>query len=339
MAQISQIEEIKAIENADQIAAYRLGGWWVVDKKNEYSVGDRVIYASIDSWIPHELAPFLSKGQEPREFEGVRGQRLRTVKLRNQISQGLLLPLHVLTNYGADLEIGDDVNSHLAAHLQIVKYEPPIPAQLAGEVKGPFPGFISKTDQERIQNLSAEFNQWQEEGSIWEVTEKLDGCSMTAYIRDGEFGVCSRNLELRPNETNSLWHAAIAQGLEEIIISTGRSLALQGELVGEGIQGNLYKLKGQKFYLYDIFDIDAGRYLLPEERDHLFNSNLNFKVLRVPLLNSDCLLPGNIDEALKQAEGKSALNPAVEREGVVFKRHGSNASFKAISNQFLLKEK
>lgn len=234
-----------------------------------------------------------------------------------------------------DLVEGTDVSELLG----IVKYEPPIPAQLAGEVKGPFPGYISRTDQERIQNLSEEFAQWQDENSHWEITEKLDGCSMTAYVRDGEFGVCSRNLELRRNETNSLWRAAIVQNLEAIILSTGRNLALQGELVGEGIQGNLYKLKGQKFFLYDIFDIDAGRYLLPEERDALFNSNHDFKVLRVPLIATERSLPETIAQTLEWAEGKSELNPAVEREGVVFKRHGSNASFKAISNRFLLREK
>ena len=337
LATVRRIDDIRPIPDADAIECAVIGGWSVVIKKGEYREGDIAVYCEIDSWIPHELAPFLSKGQEPREFEGIRGERLRTVKLRGQVSQGLLLPLHVLTNYGADLEIGDDVNSHLAAHLQIVKYEPPVPAQLAGEVKGPFPGFISRTDQERIQNLSDEFAQWQYENAHWEVTEKLDGCSMTAYVRDGEFGVCSRNLELRHNETNSLWRAAIAQDLKEIILSTGRNLALQGELVGEGIQSNLYKLKGQKFYLYDIFDIDAGRYLLPEERDVLFNSNHSFRVLRVPLLATERSLAPTVEELLQWAEGKSELNPTAEREGVVFKRHGSNASFKAISNRWLLK--
>jgi RNA ligase (TIGR02306 family) len=333
LASIKKIEEVKPIRDAILICAYRVDGWWVVDQIEKYQPGDLAVYCEIDSWIPHDLAPFLSKGQEPREFNGIRGERLRTVKLRGITSQGLLLSLRDPIVYQAllgsnDWYEGQDVSEMLG----IVKYEPPIPAQLAGEVKGPFPGYISKTDQERIQNLSLEFAQWQFEEARWEVTEKLDGCSMTAYVRDNEFGVCSRNLELRRNETNSLWRAAVAQNLEEIVRSTGRNLALQGELVGEGIQGNLYRLKGQKFYLYDIFDIDAGRYLLPEERDA-------FEVIRVPLLATECLLLPTVEEILQWAEGKSELNPTADREGVVFKRYGSNASFKAISNRFLLKEK
>lgn len=91
LASIQRIEEIKDIENADAIQAYRVLGWWVVDRKGQHKVGDLVIYLEIDSWVPYELAPFLSKGQEPREYNGVKGERLRTIKLRGTTSQGLLL--------------------------------------------------------------------------------------------------------------------------------------------------------------------------------------------------------------------------------------------------------
>jgi RNA ligase (TIGR02306 family) len=87
LATIREIEEIKPIPEADKICAYRVDDWWVVDTINKYQVNDLVIYCEVDSWIPHELAPFLSKGQEPREYNGVKGERLKTVKLRGQISQ------------------------------------------------------------------------------------------------------------------------------------------------------------------------------------------------------------------------------------------------------------
>ena len=151
MAWIAKIEEIRSIPNADAICCYRVGGWWVIDKKEAYKVGDLCVYASIDSWIPHELAPFLSKGSEPREYNGVRGERLRTVKLRGQVSQGLLLPLEpTCANIESRLFEGLDVS----APLNIQKWEAPIPASLAGDVRGAFPSFIPKTDQERC--LSAE---------------------------------------------------------------------------------------------------------------------------------------------------------------------------------------
>jgi RNA ligase (TIGR02306 family) len=93
MAWVAKIDEVTEIPNADAICAYRVGGWWVVDKKNAYNTGDLCVYVSIDSWVPHAVAPFLSKGQEPREFNGVKGERLRSIRLRGQISQGLLLKL------------------------------------------------------------------------------------------------------------------------------------------------------------------------------------------------------------------------------------------------------
>lgn len=341
MATVRKIDSIRPIPDADAIECAVVGGWTVVVKKGEYNPGDLAVYCEIDSWIPHDIAPFLTKpGQEVKEFEGIKGERLRTVKLRGQLSQGLLLPLSLLTNYGADLDEGEDVNSHLAAHLQIKKYEAPIPAQLAGEVKGMFPSFIPKTDQERIQNLSAELDAWNAERSRWEITEKLDGSSMTVYMNRGEFGVCSRNLELKRNMDNSLWKAVYQQGIEEILVAYdsfdgGLNIALQGELIGEGIQGNPYKIRGQKFYLFDIYLIDEGRYMIPDERQTFANST---GINQVPLTDMNfMLLDLTIDEILTMAEGKSELNAQTEREGIVFKRMDGKASFKAISNRFLMK--
>ena len=96
LATIRCISAIHPIPDADAIEVAQVDNWKVVVKKGEYRVGDLVVYCEVDSWIPHELAPFLSKGQEPREYEGIKGERLRTVKLRGTTSQGLILPLSVL---------------------------------------------------------------------------------------------------------------------------------------------------------------------------------------------------------------------------------------------------
>ena len=331
LATIRKIDAVHPIPDADAIECAVIGGWTVVVKKNEFKAGDLAVYFEIDSWIPHELAPFLSRGQEPLEFDGVKGERLRTIKLRGQLSQGLLLPLSILTNYGADLDIGDDVNSHLAAHLQIKKYEPPIPAQLAGEVRGLFPGYIPKTDQERIQNLNEEYQEWS--GLTWEVTEKLEGTSMTVYVTDDDTGVCSRNLNLRETDTNTLWQVAHRDQIITAIEDSGGNLAVQGELIGEGIQGNIYKLRGQSFYVFDVYDIKNGRYLTPVERRNFCELNA---LLHVPVLATDASTPP-LDFILHSAEGKSDLNPLTEREGIVYKCNEKQTSFKAISNKFLLK--
>jgi RNA ligase (TIGR02306 family) len=337
LATIRKIDALRPIPDADAIECAVIGGWTAVVKKGEFKVGDLAVYCEIDSWIPHELAPFLSKGKEPRVFDGIEGERLRTVKLRGQLSQGLIIPVgRFNSDHNALYVEGYDVS----ADLGIVKYEAPIPAQLAGEVKGMFPGWIQKTDQERVQNLTEEFDHWLKEQHVWEVTEKLDGSSMTVYLRDGEFGVCSRNLELKPSETNSLWKVAVRNDLELKLRRANRNLALQGELIGEGIQGNPYKQKGQEFFLFDIYDIDASKYLTPAERNAFVEEH---DIKHVPVLAFgaelwDTLGINSIDNILKFAEGKSVMGMiGCEREGLVFKSKAMQCSFKAISNKFLLK--
>jgi len=335
MATIRKIDAINPIAGADAIEVATVGGWKVVVKKGEFTAGDLAVYCEIDSWIPTGLAPFLSKGKEPREYNGLKGERLRTVKLRGQVSQGLLLPLGIGV-YGVNAQLGEDAD--VSELLGIQKWEAPIPAQLAGVMRGSFPSFIRKTDQERIQNLKKELEHWNTEYNTWEVTEKLDGSSMTVYFNNGVFGVCSRNIDLVRDENNAFWKTAISAGFEKMLTDHGANLALQGELVGEGIQGNPYGLTGQKFYLYNIFNIDQQEYLSPwAVRPWAILTG----VLHVPLLEREMSLTGTtIDYLLDNAEGKSALNNNVEREGVVFKRNGQNyTSFKAISNKFLMGEK
>jgi RNA ligase (TIGR02306 family) len=201
MASIQKIAEVKAIPDADKICAYRVNGWWIVDQVGKYVVGDLVVYAEPDSFIPATLAPFLTKpGHFPKTYLSVEGEKLRTIRLRKQLSQGLLLPLNVVFDAmtmeqrliaGSDELIeGTDVSETL----NIVKWEAP-PEFTSADARGSFPSFIIKTDQERVQNCFADMEEHFEH-QTWEVTEKCEGSSMTVYFRDGDFGVCSRNLNL-----------------------------------------------------------------------------------------------------------------------------------------------
>ena len=332
MATIRKIDALRPIPGADSIECAIVGGWTCVVKKGEYVAGDLAVYCEIDSWIPYEVAPFLSRGNFPHVYNEVKGERLRTVKLRGQLSQGLLLPLSTLTMVESELFEGLDVSFPLG----IVKYEAPIPASLAGEIKGMFPSRIPKTDQERIQNLSVELEEWKTENLTWEVTEKLDGSSMTVYIIDGEVGVCSRNLDLKRNPDNSLWRAAIKHKLEEKLVSYN-NIAIQGELVGNGVQGNMYKMRDQDFYVYDVYDIDAGRYFTPAERMSLVQA---LDLLHCPVFKSYWMLTTEtVADLLQMAEGKSVMGTIAgpEREGLVYKCNERQVSFKTVSNRFLLK--
>ena len=332
MASIRRIDDIVPIEGADAIECAVLGGWKVVVKKGEFTVGNLAVYCEIDAWIPTELAPFLSKGKEPREFEGIKGERLRTVKLRGQLSQGLLLPLEpTCANIESELFEGLDVS----VPLNIVKWEAPANAQLAGQVKGNFPSSIPKTDQERVQNLTKEIKAAFDNNLLFELTEKLEGSSMTCYLIEQEFGVCSRNLDLKRTDDNTLWKVAIEDKIElKMRIAGLDNHGIQGELVGPGIQSNIYKLSKPMFFVFDIYDIKKGAYMNPVERQAMI------KVLQlnhVPVLTNDKDLGiGTVDELLLWAEGKSFLNGKQEREGIVFKQIDGGMTFKAISNKYLL---
>jgi RNA ligase (TIGR02306 family) len=342
LATIRRIADIRPIPDADAIEVAVVDGWKVVVKKGEYKPGDLAVYLEIDSWVPHALAPFLSKGQAPREYNGVKGEKLRTIKLRGQVSQGLLLKLETVPEKGISnavpfIEDGrirhqvvnGDEGSDVTEILRIQKWEAEIPAQLQGQVRGAFPtSLIPKTDQERIQNCFAEI---EAKGDVdYEVTMKLDGTSCTIFRWEGELRVCSRNLELKVNDENrdnTLVKMALAVGDK---IANG--LAFQGEVWGEGIQGNKEKIKGQRFSVFDIFDINAHEYLSPDRRRQLC---YDLDIVHVPVIDSHASAPASVEEGLAIASGPSIH--AAHREGVVYKcNENPSFSFKIINNDWLV---
>ena len=335
MARVVRIDAINPIDGADQIEVAQIGGWKVVVKKGEYTVGSLAVYCEIDSFIPHSIAPFLTKpGQSLKVYNEVEGQRLRTIKLRGQISQGLLLPMSIQGSdglvVGALFTEGDNVTEFLG----VQKWEPPAEFR-AANAKGIFPYFIPKTDCERVQNLSCQVQQWAEDEVVFQKSEKLDGSSMTVFYKDGEVGCCSRNLELKDDGTSTFWETAKSEKLVEKLISLGKNIALQGELLGGQIQGNAYKITGFKFFLYDIYDIDKQEYLRPEVVEQFAEEH---GVSHVPVIGYVTLPKEDIVQALLlDADGKSAVGCNPKREGFVYKStKDTSISVKCISNSWLL---
>ncbi len=325
------IDDVQPIVGADLIEVATVKGWKLVVKKNEYSIGDHAVYCEIDSFLPvREEFEFLRKSSY-RKMGEQEGFRLKTIKLRGQISQGLLLPVSLLEGY--TYQIGEDVSERLG----VIKYEPPVPAALGGIAKGLFPSFMPKTDEERIQNLSGQYEEFRKH--TFYVTEKLDGSSATFYLNDGVFGVCSRNLDLEETDDNTFWKIARAEKLEEKLAGLGKNFAIQGELIGEGVQGNPYGLRGQTVRFFNAFDIDRYEYLGLDEFKTLFAS---LELQTVPILDEQYTLPASLDEMLTIADGASVLSPKgkeVEREGLVIRSKDRKVSFKVISNKFLLNER
>lgn len=334
LASIQKIVDVLPIEGADRIELVKINSWQVVvAKEANHKVGDLVVYCEIDSFLPIQPQfEFLRKSSFKRMGEQ-EGFKLKTIRLKQQISQGLVISLNDIQLANKELlEEGMEVTEELG----IVKYEPPIPAELAGKVKGLFPSFLVKTDEERVQNLTKEYTQWVNSDIKFYLAEKLDGSSATFYIKDGIFGVCSRNLDLIETEDNTFWKLARQLDLENKLVILNKNISIQGELIGEGVQGNPYGIKGHSVRFFNVFDIDSHQYLSVYE---LINLMDELGLETVPMLDMNFKLPSSIDELLKMADGFSVLNGKTIREGLVIRSHDRKISFKAISNNFLMNEK
>jgi len=323
LATIRKVLDLVPIEGADFIELAIIGGWQCVVKKGEFSVGDLCVYFEIDSLLPR--APwneFLFTDQTSTIV------RLKTKKFKGQISQGLLVPISAFPDLPANTY---DVTNFL----KIEKYES---AALLGEgnAKGTFPNFLHKTDEERIQNLdfSKVLNHMKEIPHY--ATEKLDGTSITIFVNEGEFGVCSRNNLLKEDFNSKYYKPVVDLDLEKKLKSLKRNIALQGELLGPNIQGNKYQLNEYKIYFFNLFDITNQSYLHYDELNDLCK---NFGLNIVPLIDLPNPLPEDYKDFLKMAEGKSVLNSKTEREGLVIRHISAKRkySFKMISNKFILK--
>lgn len=378
---IRTIDEVLPHPNADRLEIVKIGGWQCVSGKGNFKSGDKAVYLEIDSFVPVDREPFKFLEKNAITWNGKVGARIKTIRLRGELSQGLLLPTKDLFSTLHPKSEIDGVSIDYSEMFGVEKWEMVIPAQLSGKVKGSFPSFIPKTDQERIQNLWNEVkgNKPVQEyvhpetgvvyspkpknnispDDVYEVTLKLDGSSMTTYYKDGVFGVCSRNLELKDenselkNESwktiqNSFWQAARKYDIEAKLRDFGFNIALQGELIGPGIQGNNEELEEIEFRVYDIWLIDEQEYASAEYRRNLC---VSLGIPNVPTIQM-AFDPEEFDEtdvvyetfdfetvekAIAYATGPS-MNPKSMREGLVWKNiNHPEFSFKVISNDYLEK--
>lgn len=375
---VRTITKITPIPDADKIECAHIDGWTVVVGKNEFFEGQNVFYFEIDSMLPldNSLFEFLeSRGitiQNSKKYH-----RLRTMRLRGQLSQGLILPystLNKLIPYESKrLEVEkryqEDNEGDFSEFFKVVKYEPPIPMCLQGEVSE-YPVWLSTPDEERIQNFSQE--QIQEilsDKDNWIPTEKIDGTSISfyAYITEEgvlKSGVCSKNWSIVENEDNTYWKVFKKprikyEGSEQISIQRYLQLkcleearattwgsntpcyVLQGELFGEGIQGNRYKQKGQTVRFFNFFQNHKQISIEEIQKQH---SELT--KLWVPILNIE-KNPSSLEEFISSPDNiNSNVNPELKQiEGIVWRHRtktflnnkNTKASFKTISNKYLLR--
>lgn len=361
LAHIERVIDLQPIQGADRIETATVLGWQCVVKKGEVKVGDLVCYIEIDSIVPD--IPYF-------DFMKERNFRVRTIKLRKQISQGLIVPCKQykdgcllplgLTGTLAVYREGDDVTEALG----IVKYESQsdkessgnfLPKkkypwyiryltryqwfrQLTGMKSKSFPDWISKTDETRLQNMPFVLN---DKSQTFYITEKLDGQSATYWYKhhwlNPEFGICSRTVR-KSESDGSNWSVVakklqLKQRLKAYYSTTKKQIAIQGEIIGDKIQGNKYKIDGFDFYVFNVFFIDEKRYANISEIQWACRQ-LDLKT--VPLIEDGFVLKPTVQEMVELSKGKSILYP-VDREGIVVRSHDQQISFKVINPDFLLK--
>jgi len=311
-----QITDIQPIEGADAIEVASVRGWKVVVRKGEFTVGDEVVYFEIDSALP--LADPRFSFLEPRGVKVLDGKNfhvLKTIRLRGQVSQGLILP-------------ADQFSDGLP---EIEKYEKPIPMDGEGFI-GQYPSdWAIKTDAERIQNLGKFMDKINE--LDWVATEKIDGTS-TTYINDGgNLRIATRNWEVEINP--GLMRYKVAQELD-LINRIPEGYAIQGELFGPNLQNNPLGRTKVEFRAFNLFT--KGELVPYDEWPE------SLVEIRVPVL--DWTLPDTVESILEQVDGmKSLISPDRRAEGVVWHcgtAHeflGDRDGFKAISNSYLAKQK
>lgn len=357
--------------NADNLEIALVDGWKCVVKKGDFKAGDRVIYFEIDSLLPVTAQfeflrkyAYVNKSWMFKELGVTEGFRIKTIKLRGEISQGLVVPVP------KDLEYLTD-SYDLTGHFKVLKYEVPLSKEFvsyfAPGAGGKFPSFFPKTGETRIQN---KFSAVQENKNImFEVTRKYHGMSISFYAKLADdltffertkltlanwfgfnmkpiyrYGVCSHNVELKLNYNGNTFvdfanNSGILQMLANYVENTSGlpEIALQGEICGPSIQDNHHGLDEITVYIFNIFDIKENRYLLPEERSSLFEKVVTDKdsLIKEALVEFYTTVGDRtVDEIL--ALGEFTLPSGKPNEGFVWKAMTCDFSFKAISNEFLL---
>lgn len=333
LASVVRVDALDPIPGADQIEVASVLGWKCVVKKDTFRVGDLGVYMEIDS-VPPDEERYAFLWSKTERLPRPRNYRIRTVRLRGQVSQGLLLPISDVVDENSGpvaLEVGKDLTDVLG----VAKWEPPSVDVGGSQARGGFPIGVPKTDEVRIQ-AQPELLQALA-GCPWEATVKLDGTSATFAMVDGEFHACSRNLSVREGD-NIYWRMARRYRLPELL-ALAPNLAIQGEICGPAIQKNRLGLGEHDLFVFDMWDYGRWEYLSSSavrELCHLFGLRV------VPLAAVGTAFNLGIEDLLRAADGKYEGTDN-DREGIVVRsslegcvRPDLRVSFKVVSNRFLL---
>ena len=337
LASIQYVHDITPIEGAEKIECVHVLGWQCVANKDQFRIGDKCVYMEVDSFLPVcELFEFLRASSfKENEIMGA-GFRLKTMKFRGQISQGLVQPLEILPE--GEYEIGDDVTELLG----IRKWEIEERVSNDGTVIAEFPSEISKTDELRVQSYPELIEEFKAVKGYY-ISTKMDGCSVTMYKTGEHFGVCGRNYEYADDDKCAMWKYAHKHSIEERLNENNLdNIAIQGEFCGPGIQKNRLKLTEPEWYVFTVTDMKTNTRLSMYKTEEICK-HLGLNMVPIEEVEEEFKYK-SVDELLERAKGKYASGR--NKEGIVIRpvetvysnTIAGPLSMKVINNDYLLKE-
>ena len=342
LASIQKIKEVMPIPEADRLELVYILGWRCVCGKGEFHVGDLVVYFEIDSFLPVcDEFEFLRKSSyKNSDFMG-EGFRLKTMKFRGEISQGLCLGIEKLPKLrGMTIEEGMDVTEILGVR----EWEMPERAGSGGTMIGDRPGYIPKTDEIRIQSAPGLLSEFK--GLPYYITTKMDGSSHSIGIRDGEISYTGHNFSYKDDGKSSFVEYVKAVGIPEKMKAYAdahelSTLVLQGEWCGEGIQKNRLKLKKPEWFVFTARVNDKRTDLATLRKICEF---VGCQMVPVEEVGDDLLLKYP-DEAALLSRSEGIGYNGTTREGIVIRpvtpvhsyTISGPLSIKVINNKYLMK--
>ena len=327
---IQRVKMLSPIPESDFLEVAHVMGWQCVVKKGEFKTGDLGVYFEVDSFLPDELRYDFLRASSYRDNEdNGKGFRIRTVRMRGQLSQGLLLPYSLFPELEGYND-GDDVTEKL----QVKKWYIPETANPGGTIIGERPFGIPASDEIRLQSALELLEQLDDKA--YYITTKMDGTSGIVYYIDGKIGCCSRNKEIKDEEGALYWAPVYKYGLKEKLAALGKNIVLTGEICGPGIQKNKLRLPTTEWYVFDVKDWDAGRYFSYDQACEIC-ATLGLSV--VPLEERGEHFSYSLETLLEKAKGK--YPSGLDKEGIVVRsaQFPKGVSFKVLNNDALLKEK
>lgn len=315
LATIQVIKDVRTHPNADTLDLATVLGWQVVVKRGEFQAGDLCVFIVTDTIVPE--TPYF-------EFMRRVNFRVKPIRLRDEESAGLVLPISVIAHMSYPKTVGRDVTDDLG----VKKYIKPIPPELDGVMIGGFPGFLIETDEKNLRTFPEALEELF--GRPYYITRKDDGTSGTYFVKGGDFGVCGRTIQYADPGTpenptvfpegvewrdNGFWRMARKYAIEENLkrLFGNRDFAIQGEVVGPGVQSNHLGLAEMEFHFFNIFDITNRIYF---SKDELLRFAGESGVPMVPIVEEGAAFPHTIADLVKLADSLKYPNDA-PAEGIV----------------------